>query len=304
MSDRPDPLTFAGFVVPVQCCLCNAALTVEQSKRLLLRLNYETTVVHLDCKMANKDKSFEDDVLEKASERIVAVVAAKELNTRISATLTKGASAADLITEALNKNQSHVDFGKELGDKFGTARVESFEEKELKKAKKQAVDRIVNPPFVMEEDTAQQLIQDAINKEIGPDSPRYHPDHKDGCGCDDCATDDFFGRTRTFESGATRDTDEGKLDYEAFLSPAVLVRYAQHLHKHRIQSDGVARSGDNWQLGIDKAAYMKSLKRHEMDVWLHHRGRSDLAEEDLETALCGVMFNSMGYLFEILKEKK
>ena len=52
---------------------------------------------------------------------------------------------------------------------------------------------------------------------------------------------------RTFDTGATRDSDNDKLDYEGFLSPLVLRRYAEYLHKHRKQSDGKIRTSDNWQ---------------------------------------------------------
>lgn len=105
---------------------------------------------------------------------------------------------------------------------------------------------------------------------------------------------------RNFETGATRDTDQGKLDYEGFLHPAVLERFAQYMHTNRIQKDGSVRDSDNWQKGIPTEAYMKSLMRHTMDVWAHHRERPDLAKEDLETALCAVMFNAMGMLYEEL----
>lgn len=110
------------------------------------------------------------------------------------------------------------------------------------------------------------------------------------------------GILREFETGATRDTSEGKLDYEGFLSPTVLKRYAGYLDKHRTQSDGVIRASDNWQKGIPPDVYMKSLCRHFFDVWEIHRGKL-CTEEAFEEALCGVMFNSMGYLFETLKEK-
>ena len=105
---------------------------------------------------------------------------------------------------------------------------------------------------------------------------------------------------RTFESGATRDEDASKLDYEGFLNPQVLQVYAQYMHKHRIQSDGDLRDSDNWQKGIPKEAYMKSLWRHLMDVWLEHRGYKN--RDGIKDALCGLIFNSMGYLFEILRE--
>ena len=41
-------------------------------------------------------------------------------------------------------------------------------------------------------------------------------------------------KIRTFETGATRDTELGKLDYEGFLSPTVLKAYAEYLNKHRV----------------------------------------------------------------------
>jgi len=108
---------------------------------------------------------------------------------------------------------------------------------------------------------------------------------------------------RQFPTGATRDTDEGKLDYEGFMSPIVVQRYAIYLNKHRIQADGELRESDNWQKGMPKNTYIKSLWRHFMDVWLHHRGYPDkTTNKDIEDALCAVIFNASGYLFELLKE--
>ena len=44
---------------------------------------------------------------------------------------------------------------------------------------------------------------------------------------------------------------------------------------------------------------MKSLWRHFMEVWTHHRaGR--INEMALEEALCAVLFNAMGYLHSLL----
>jgi len=113
-------------------------------------------------------------------------------------------------------------------------------------------------------------------------------------------------KIRQFDTGATRDTDVDKLDYEGFFSPIVLQRYAQYLHKHRIQSDGNLRDSDNWQKGIPIVEYMKSKARHFMATWLIHRGvklydKGTLV--DLEETLCAELFNTMGYLFEILKKK-
>ncbi len=110
---------------------------------------------------------------------------------------------------------------------------------------------------------------------------------------------------REFDTGATRDNNQGKLDYEGFLSPAVLQRYAKYLNKHRTQSDDKMRESDNWQKGIPLDVYMKSKHRHFMDTWLFHRGLGNLSEcEDIQEALCAELFNTMGMLFEILKEEQ
>ncbi len=104
---------------------------------------------------------------------------------------------------------------------------------------------------------------------------------------------------RQFDTGATRDIDNGKLDYEAFISPAVLERYARFMHKNRHQKDGTLRDGDNWQKGIPIEAYQKSLIRHVMEAWNTWRGRPTTGFED---TLCAIMFNVMGLLHETMKE--
>lgn len=108
---------------------------------------------------------------------------------------------------------------------------------------------------------------------------------------------DYPADVRTFDTGATRDTEHGKLDYEGFLSPLVLKRFAEYMHDHRTQKDGTLRDSDNWQKGIPRDAYMKSGWRHFMDWWAAHRG---VGEVDPETALCALIFNAMGYLHELL----
>lgn len=108
-------------------------------------------------------------------------------------------------------------------------------------------------------------------------------------------------KIRQFKTGATRDTDDDKLDYEGFLSPIVLQRYAEYMHRNRIQSNGELRDSDNWQKGIPQEELIKSAFRHFMDWWLEHRGEK--SREGTEDALCGIMFNTMGYLYGILKKK-
>jgi hypothetical protein len=115
--------------------------------------------------------------------------------------------------------------------------------------------------------------------------------------------------TRQFETGATRDADDGKLDFEGFIAPEVLQRYAEYMHKCRLKNipaGQTIRASDNWQKGIPRKAYMKSLVRHVIEVWREHRAierTPNVAWPD-EEVLCAIMFNAMGYLFEVLREKR
>jgi hypothetical protein len=108
---------------------------------------------------------------------------------------------------------------------------------------------------------------------------------------------------REFDTGATRDTDTNKFDFEAFLHPAVLEAYAAYMHKNRGQADGQLRDGDNWQKGIPKDAYMKSMSRHFMSVWSRHRDPGKAAEDSIEAELNALLFNVMGYLYEVLVQQ-
>lgn len=107
---------------------------------------------------------------------------------------------------------------------------------------------------------------------------------------------------RTFTTGATRNLDINKLDYEGFFSPLVLKFVAEYLHSHRVQVDGTIRASDNWQKGIPIDVYMSSLLRHIMDTWLAHDKYT--TPEDLKTNLAAVIFNANGYLFELLKKEQ
>lgn len=110
-------------------------------------------------------------------------------------------------------------------------------------------------------------------------------------------------KMRIFDTGATRDDDKEKLDYDGFLSPLVIKRYAEYLHKHRVQADGNWRDSDNWQKGIPLTTYMKSLWRHFVDLWTLHRS-DNRAWQDMEVALCAIIFNASGYLHELEKSKQ
>lgn len=104
---------------------------------------------------------------------------------------------------------------------------------------------------------------------------------------------------RQFSTGATRDNDDTKNDYEGFLSPLVIERFGDYMTKHRHQADGQVRDSDNWQKGIPKEAYAKSMWRHFLSFWKVHRGYKD---EDIEESLCAIIFNAQGYLHEHLKK--
>ena len=109
------------------------------------------------------------------------------------------------------------------------------------------------------------------------------------------------GTIRTFEGGATRDTEQNKLDYEAFNSPLVDKCYATYLNKHRTQSDGSLRDGDNWQKLFGEKhtdVCMKSLCRHVVDVRLAHRGHA--SEQPIVDSLCGIIFNAKAYLLKLM----
>lgn len=128
--------------------------------------------------------------------------------------------------------------------------------------------------------------------------------YESNCACEPVLT----GETRTFSSGATRDTDTNKLDFEGFLNPIVDESFAEFMHRHRIQSDGQLRDSDNWQKGIPRNEYMKSLWRHFQHLRLLHRGYTAHDEKGnvvtLEETLNAIRFNVQGYLLETLKERE
>ena len=130
---------------------------------------------------------------------------------------------------------------------------------------------------------------------------------------------------KDYESGATRDGQEGKFVYSGFNSTIVEHEFASYMHTHRIQADGKLRQADNWKKGIARDDYLECMHRHFMDVWALHEGFAVLkrklkdGEETLvciagdisididswrvvtkQEALCALLFNVKGYLFELL----
>jgi len=111
---------------------------------------------------------------------------------------------------------------------------------------------------------------------------------------------------RKFDTGATRDTVEGKLDYIRALSPIVLERYVQYLAKHREQPDGSVRDFDNWKKGLPVDESLSSLGRHLIDVWKMMQGfkaSDNHGECSIDDTLCAIMFNASTILYERLKEQ-
>lgn len=134
-----------------------------------------------------------------------------------------------------------------------------------------------------------------------PEHPGYPPKEYNGHNCD--LSDATSNVVRKFESGAIRDSNEDKLDFESTFDPLTMESFAKFIHKHNKLPDGSMRPEDNWQKGIPKKEYMKSLFRHFMQAWKIHRGHKAFdnhGEVTMEDALNGIIFNARGYLFEIL----
>lgn len=71
---------------------------------------------------------------------------------------------------------------------------------------------------------------------------------------------------RHFQSGATRSSSSGKLEYVGFQHPLVEHSFCKYMDKHRIQEDGKLRPSNNWWLGWSKQDTIQSLARHERDI--------------------------------------
>ena len=125
-------------------------------------------------------------------------------------------------------------------------------------------------------------------------------------------------KIRTFETGATRDKDDTKYDFEAFLAPEVLWEFAEYMHKHRIQTDGSLRDGDNWQKGVPLSSHMKSFIRHSFDLWLWWRSRETRPNQriarirprpedgkvpPIKDTLAALFFAIQGIWLEVIREE-
>lgn len=112
---------------------------------------------------------------------------------------------------------------------------------------------------------------------------------------------------RSFDTGATRSSDAGRYDPEAFLSPIAMERFCEYMQANQVQPDGTLRPGDNWQKGIPLPAYVKGMWRHMLHLWTRHRGyqvKDEKAASDSESDLCAIIFNAQGMLHELLKDQR
>lgn len=108
---------------------------------------------------------------------------------------------------------------------------------------------------------------------------------------------------RVFGSGASRDDDNGKLEPWGFTSALTEKAFSEYMHAHRMDG-GELRASNNWTRGIPLDAYWHSLSRHIQDFRLIHEGfPGESRAVDIEEALCGIIFNAQGYLYEVLKVK-
>lgn len=114
------------------------------------------------------------------------------------------------------------------------------------------------------------------------------------------------GVLRMSESGAIRNSDIGKINYQGALSPLILEAYGKYIEKHSLLPDGTRRNNKNWQklfgtVEEHKEVCIESAWRHFIDVLMEHDGYE--SRDGLDEALGGLMFNIQGYWFAELKER-
>lgn len=94
---------------------------------------------------------------------------------------------------------------------------------------------------------------------------------------------------RTFETGAIRDSEEGKADYIETISWTAMERYAQFMTENKKKY-----GAGNFKKGIPDESYERSLIRHWQKYMVnqHEDGNS---EPDV-CHICAILFNAFGLL--------
>jgi hypothetical protein len=113
------------------------------------------------------------------------------------------------------------------------------------------------------------------------------------------------GKIRVSETGATRNSSNGKADYCDFFSPLTFKAYGEYMYKHRLQSDGTMRDPGNWKklFGDDHSRVcLESAMRHLHDVWMELEGYE--SRDGLDEALGGLMFNVQALWHKVELDKR
>lgn len=102
---------------------------------------------------------------------------------------------------------------------------------------------------------------------------------------------------RHFASGATRDNDSRKLDFDAIFDPRVLEAFAHYMNICRETPEGL-READNWKHGFPMDVLMKSMWRHFFALWKSHH---EFNGDHPLVAACALLFNVQAYMKQLIE---
>jgi len=106
-----------------------------------------------------------------------------------------------------------------------------------------------------------------------------------------------MSKITTFDSGAIRDSQDGKESYAETISWVSLKRYAEYMTAKKIKY-----GSGNFKKGIPISSYEESLMRHISKYFINKYENGDL--EKSEDHLSAIVFNAFGIMFEEEKIKK
>lgn len=133
-------------------------------------------------------------------------------------------------------------------------------------------------------------------------------------------------KIRKLDSGAVRDTDNGKFEYLGFMHPLNDYSFAKYMHEHRKMADGSLRDSNNWWAGFGLDVCIQSLVRHVEDLKMIYAGYYVYEKRDgtkaerivlkerlkklpgnykeitVEESTNAIRFNSMAYQLEHFKK--
>lgn len=109
---------------------------------------------------------------------------------------------------------------------------------------------------------------------------------------------------QTFETGATRDISDDKVDYQ-YIDPRFLAAFVEYGKTCSLMPDGSRRAFNNWKKGMPVLGYFKSMLRHVMALWLVGENpikNDELSREGEFEAAMGVLFNLQGFVTRRMEE--